>query len=68
MSFDPFRRQHRPLHPYEEVKIDQIKTKATELHKLLLEAGGGSLSSRDLSLANTHLEDCVMRAIRHVTA
>ncbi|WP_446686705.1 Acb2/Tad1 domain-containing protein [Paracoccus cavernae] len=28
----------------------------------------GRLASRDLSLANTHLEDAVMRAVRYITA
>ncbi|MFB9223268.1 hypothetical protein ACFFUC_09805 [Paracoccus cavernae] len=30
--------------------------------------GMGRLASRDLSLANTHLEDAVMRAVRYITA
>lgn len=42
--------------------------------QLLLHLIGGTpqdsdrFASRDLALANTHVEDAVMRAVRHITA
>ncbi len=32
------------------------------------DTNGDRFASRELSLANTHVEDAVMRAVRHITA
>lgn len=51
----------------------KVKDLGAELIATLHEIGGTSpasdrFASRDLSLANTHVEDAVMRAVRHITA
>ena len=65
------------LHTYRVLSEDEkrytqaIKDAGAEfialLHVVGGTPGGERFASRDLSLANTHIEDAVMRAVRHVT-
>ncbi|WP_226576477.1 Acb2/Tad1 domain-containing protein [Acuticoccus sediminis] len=67
------RHQYRVLSEAEKADMQAIKdfgaafiTKLHEIGGTL--PGGDRFASRDLSLANTHMEDAVMRAVRHITA
>ncbi|MFC4734084.1 DUF7681 family protein [Salipiger abyssi] len=67
------RHQYRVLSDEEKAAMERIKDMGaafiSEPHAL-----GGTdpdcerFASRNLSLANTHMEDAVMRAVRHLTA
>jgi hypothetical protein len=70
-----FRKKYRPLSPEEEKLADAIKDKANELAGLIDSiidgTNRGAMSravAREKALAQTHLEEVVMRAIRAVTA
>ncbi len=70
-----FRKKYRKLNPEEEILADAIKDKAGELANLIDSiidgTNRGEVSKavgREKALAQTHLEDSVMRAIRAVTA
>ncbi|MBW4708632.1 hypothetical protein KX928_12640 [Roseobacter sp. YSTF-M11] len=65
-------RQYRKLTDLEKRQVDQIKAQGHSLLMTLHAVGGTDptgerMASRDLSLAMTHIEDAVMRAVRHVT-
>lgn len=66
------RHTYRLLNETEKAQMLRIKDIGAafiaELHAIggTLE-GGDRLASRDLSLAATHVEDAVMRAVRHIT-
>lgn len=67
------RHQYRVLSDAEKALMLKIKDIGAEFTALLHEVGDTDPSvdrfaSRDLALANTHMEDAVMRAVRHVTA
>ncbi|MFC0160869.1 hypothetical protein CDZ97_10290 [Mameliella alba] len=67
------RHQYRVLSDVEKAQMQRIKDMGAALITELHVIGGtdptlGRFASRDLSLANTHIEDAVMRAVRHVTA
>ncbi len=73
---NPFRVRYRQLKPVEMEHHDDIKAAAFELHKLIVSipsirqmAGQSSDGpiQRDIALAKTALEDCVMRAVRALT-
>ena len=66
------RQSFRKLSDLEKVQVDAIKADGAAMIAYLHEIGGTDpngerLASRDLSLAVTHIEDAVMRAVRHVT-
>lgn len=67
------RHQYRVLSEAEKAQMQAIKDMGAafiaKLHEIGgTDAGGDRFASRDLSLANTHAEDAVMRAVRHITA
>lgn len=69
----PVKHQYRVLSPDEKMQMSEIKDMGAAFIAKLHEIGGTDpttdrFASRDLSLANTHIEDAVMRAVRHVTA
>lgn len=66
------RQRYRVLDASEKAQVERIKELGAEFTALCHEIGGTDpegerLASRDLSLAATHSEDAVMRAVRHVT-
>lgn len=68
-----FRATYRTLTDNEKTLIQNIKAQAEVMAKLFHDAGNTSyeserFASRNLSMAFTHLEDAVMRAVKHVTA
>ena len=67
------RHQYRVLSDEEKAQMQEIKDLGAAFIAKLHEVGGTDpngdrFASRDLSLANTHAEDAVMRAVRHITA
>ncbi len=67
------RHQYRTLSDAEKQRMVEIKDMGAAFIAKLHEIGGTApdgdrFASRDLSLANTHAEDAVMRAVRHITA
>jgi len=67
------RHTYRVLSDTEKLQMQAVKDAGAAFISLLHEIGstgptGDRFASRDLSLANTHLEDAVMRAVRHITA
>ena len=67
------RHTYRVLSDAEKARMQSIKDLGAEFIAKLHEIGGTDpagdrFASRDLSLANTHAEDAVMRAVRHITA
>lgn len=67
------RHTYRVLSAAEKAHMEEIKDMGAAFVAKLHEIGGTGLpidrfASRDLSLANTHIEDAVMRAVRHITA
>ncbi|WP_041527394.1 Acb2/Tad1 domain-containing protein [Paracoccus aminophilus] len=67
------RHTYRTLSEAEKGAMQAVKDMGSALIAKLHEIGGTDpsgdrLASRDLSLANTHIEDAVMRAVRHITA
>ena len=70
---NPVRHQYRVLSEAEKVQMGEVKDMGLAFIEKLHEIGGteperARLASRDLSLAQTHIEDAVMRAVRHITA
>lgn len=68
-----FRHQYRILSEAEKQNMQAIKDKGADFLELLHSVGGtapslGRLSSRELSLAQTKIEEAVMWAVKHVTA
>lgn len=66
------RHQYRVLSEAEKAQMVEIKDLGAafiaKLHEIGgTEPGGDRFASRNLSLANTHAEDAVMRAVRHIT-
>lgn len=66
------RHQYRKLSEAEKAQMQRIKDMGAALITELHVIGGTDptldrFASRDLSLANTHIEDAVMRAVRHIT-
>jgi hypothetical protein len=67
------RHAYRVLSDEEKALMVRVKDAGAAFIALLHEIGGTDpkgdrLASRDLSLATTHAEDAVMRAVRHITA
>ncbi|WP_138423690.1 Acb2/Tad1 domain-containing protein [Maritimibacter alexandrii] len=67
------RHKYRTLSDAEKAQMQEVKDMGAALITKLHEIGGTDVEgdrfgSRDLSLANTHIEDAVMRAVRHITA
>lgn len=67
------RHKYRVLSDAEKLQMQEIKDMGAAFIAKLHEIGatdpaGDRFASRDLSLANTHAEDAVMRAVRHITA
>lgn len=67
------RHQYRILTDAEKALMQSIKDAGAafiaQLHQIGgTDPAGDRFASRDLSLANTHAEDAVMRAVRHITA
>lgn len=66
------RHEYRVLTDDEKTQMVAIKDMGAAfiamLHSIGGTPGGDRFASRDLSLANTHIEDAVMRAVRHITA
>jgi hypothetical protein len=60
---DPMRIQYRQLSDDEKALMGQLKLEFEALYIKVSEMG----SSRELSLAKTHLEDGCMWAIKHIT-
>lgn len=66
------RHQYRTLSDAENQQMSDLKDIGQAFINKLYEISGTDVgserfASRDLSLANTHAEDAVMRAVRHVT-
>lgn len=66
------RHQYRVLSDEEKKRMQQVKDCGAEFIALLhiiggTDGSGEKFASRDLSLAATHMEDAVMRAVRHIT-
>lgn len=66
------RQTYRTLSEMEKAQVDSLKELGAMFIGLCHEIGGTDpdgerLGSRDLSLAVTHVEDAVMRAVRHIT-
>ncbi|WP_406870475.1 hypothetical protein ABEB22_12695 [Thioclava sp. 'Guangxiensis'] len=64
---------YRKLSDIEKAQMKRLKDMGADFIAMLhqvggTEIGGDRFASRDLSLANTHVEDAVMRAVRHITA
>jgi hypothetical protein len=69
----PVRHAYRVLSDAEKAQMAEIKDLGLAFIRKQHEIGGTQVdgdrfASRDLSLANTHAEDAVMRAVRHITA
>ena len=67
------RHKYRVLSDAEKLQMEEVKDMGLAFIEKLHEIGGtepesGRMASRDLSLAQTHAEDAVMRAVRHITA
>lgn len=67
------RHQYRVLSDERKAQMLEIKDAGAAFIAKLHEIGGTDpdgdyQASRDLSLAQTHAEDAVMRAVRHITA
>ena len=67
------RQNFRVLTDAEKAQVDVIKQRGAEFIEYLHTVGGTDptgkrMASRNLSLAMTHMEDAVMRAVRHITA
>jgi hypothetical protein len=66
------RHEYRVLTDAEKALMVEVKDAGAAfialLHRIGGTEGGDRFASRDLSLANTHTEDAVMRAVRHITA
>lgn len=66
------RHTYRVLTEAEKAQMVQVKDLGAAFIAKLHEIGGTDpsgdrLASRDLALAQTHAEDAVMRAVRHIT-
>ena len=66
------RHQYRKLSDLEKAHMVEIKDAGAEMIAMLhnigeTKVGTDQFASRDLALANTHIEDAVMRAVRHIT-
>ena len=67
------RHQYRVLSEAEKAQMTRVKDAGAAFIALLHEIGGTApdgpnQASRDLALAQTHAEDAVMRAVRHISA
>ena len=67
------RHKYRTLNDAEKAQMQEVKDLGAAFIAKLHEIGATDpecdrFASRDLSLANTHAEDAVMRAVRHITA
>lgn len=65
------RHKYRVLSESEKAQMQEVKDLGAAFIAKLHAIGGTSgdrFGSRDLALANTHAEDAVMRAVRHITA
>ncbi|MBR9764123.1 MAG: hypothetical protein GYB53_11515 [Rhodobacteraceae bacterium] len=67
------RHKYRVLTEDEKQEMQEVKDMGAAFIAKLHQIGGTDpagdrFASRDLSLANTHAEDAVMRAVRHITA
>lgn len=67
------RHQYRTLTDEEKMEMQHIKDMGAEFISMLHRLGGTDpngerMGSRDLALAQTHMEDAVMRAVRHIKA
>lgn len=67
------RHQYRVLSDGEKLQMQHVKDLGAlfvaQLHGIGgTDPAGDRFASRDLALANTHVEDAVMRAVRHITA
>lgn len=67
------RHTYRTLSDAEKNQMQAVKDMGAAFIAKLHEIGDTKpeldrFASRDLSLANTHIEDAVMRAVRHITA
>ena len=63
---DIFRTQYRELKPNEKLRIQNIKEKAAALHEEL-KTIEKSEQERELAIARTKLEECVMWATKAVS-
>jgi hypothetical protein len=61
------RHSYRVLSDVEKAQMQSIKDSGASFYNLLTEVGQG-LSSRELSLAKTKIEEAVMWAVKHITA
>jgi hypothetical protein len=66
------RHEYKHLDEIGKERMKKIKDLGLEFHDYLHSIGGtaagsSTFASRDLALAGTHIEDAVMRAVRHIT-
>jgi len=64
---DTFRSTYRQLTPYEAEHVAEIKLRAELLHQLLVTTDNKSPGMREMALARTKLEECVMWATKAIT-
>lgn len=65
---DVFRKEYKELGPEGNAFIDEVKTKAQELHDLIGHAESIGTGVEDITEAKKHLVTAVMWAIRGITA
>ena len=61
------RHEYRVLSENEKHCMRVIKDRGLELYEFIDKIAEGSGGSRELSLAKTKLEECVMWAVKHLT-
>ena len=65
------RHAYRVLTDDEKAMMQELKDKGLELHNLLHKIGhsdpGGPMTSRELSIAGTKVEEAVMWGVKHLT-
>lgn len=64
---DPFRTVHRELNDDDKARIVAVKDHANRLHELLNDLSRIPIGQREMALAKTQLEMCVMWAVKGIT-
>lgn len=65
---DTFRKEYKELGEKEVQQMNDIKVKAQELYDLIGVVESAGKSGREVACAKTKLEECVMWAVKAVTA
>lgn len=68
MNSDIFQKEQKELSTHQKARVLRIKEPAEALRDFMCDCDGiTEASSRELSLAQTKLEECVMWATKHYT-